>query len=256
VNIDLLLSGGSVSIDSDAQWTIRLLKNSDKQHLLEMREQVISGLEDPDWMREEANESAFVDLLLRSTNLVLALFKKHQLVAYTAVILPEQPDDLIPFGLETELCRFAPVTSSAYVAATMVSIGHRGEGLQNRLTSLRHKAMESLSRSNIFATAALGNYYSWRNAMRNGYRAVSILEIRDIRHGLLERMLLHRNDSGMQYSDERVWCDPLDTATQRQCLNRGMVGTCWREHKGMSQIGYQVRQLETINKSSGSLYDT
>jgi len=225
---------------SDAIYRVARLAPSEGSELLAFRKEVIDGLENPDFLHEEADEPGFVAHLLGRAALTLSILANDRICAYTSVILPETVDDLAEFGLGNSAATRVPPHKMAYVAGTMVGIMARGRGFQNTLTKLRAGVLSELGRQNHFATAALGNYFSWRNALSNGFHVADLLEIDDPAHGRLVRLLLQRPENAPDVRDTIIWLDATDAEQHRHLLSSSFVGTQYRLEAGVTQIGYQA----------------
>ncbi|GHD57119.1 hypothetical protein GCM10017083_38140 [Thalassobaculum fulvum] len=121
----------------------------------------------------------------------------------------------------------------------MVEPAHRGHGFQHRLTRARHDATRRLGRTHHLATAALGNRFSWRNAMSNGFHVRAIVALDDPTYGRLTRFLLHRPPQPTALAGPTVWHDATDAAGQRSLIASGLRGVEQRERDGVQQVGYR-----------------
>lgn len=207
--------------------------------LLAFRRRIIDGLPDKDFLHEEPDEPGFVARLLGDGALTLGIVADRRIVAYTALILPAVPGDLEAFGLERCLTGFTEPGRLAYIAATMVAPEYRGHGIQNRLTRARHDATQRLGRTHHLATAALGNRFSWRNAISNGFHVRTIVELDDPTYGRLTRFLLHRAPQPVPLAGPTIWHDATDAIGQRALFESGFRGVEHRERNGIQQVGYR-----------------
>lgn len=239
-NIDPLPETKPLST-SDPIYRVARLTPSDGLELLAFRKEVIAGLENPDFLHEEVDEPRFVTRLLGRAALTLAILANARICAYTSIILPNTVDDLAEFGLGSSVATRESPRNMAYVAGTMVGTMARGRGFQNTLTKLRAGVLSELDRRNHFATAALGNHFSWRNALSNGFHVADLLEIDDPTHGRLVRLLLRRPENAPNFTSAITWVDATDAEQHRHLLSTGLVGTRFRLEAGVTQIGYQLK---------------
>lgn len=215
------------------------LQPADAQRLLAFRQWIIDGLPDKDFLHEEPDEPAFVRRLLGEGALTLAIVSGARLLAFTALILPAGRSELEALGLGAWPARAADPVEIAYIAATMVAPDCRGRGYQNMLTRARDEATSRLGRVHHLATAALGNHFSWRNAMANGFGIADIVTIDDANYGPLTRFLLHRAPLPPTVAGPLVWAEATDARRQAVLLASGYRGVQHRWRHDVMQVGYR-----------------
>lgn len=177
---------------------MRLLQLDDVDMLVNMRNEVLARLPNPDLYMPEPNEMAYLQAYLTplSASLdgasstqpmergeIIGVFDKGQLVAYGMLGLPLAED-------EDNFARFLPVAAEnycevAHITGCMVRENMRGQGLQRLLLAARMALAKIHGRSVCAAQVSMHNHTSRRNMQRQGMHIAWVGDIKGLRRHVL-----------------------------------------------------------------------
>lgn len=201
---------------------LQLLHEEHVPAVLNLREQVLQALTEPDLYVREVDEAAFVRQHCGSPGETIGVFDHDRLVAYAMLGLPAVDDpDHLGRPLKLPRSHWARV---AHVASCMVLPSHRGRGLQRSLLAARFALAQTRGRDICVAMVSLHNSASRHNLFREGMRVAWVGELDGLRRQLMYIELAHtlRFDLGPGAPVHRV--DHLDFATQQSLSAQGYWG--------------------------------
>ena len=179
------------------QWTrfnIRLLQLEDLDCLVEMRNQVLARLPNPDLHMREPNEINYLRAHLMPPAVtknaqgmehgeIIGVFDNGVLLAYGMLGLPEpDAEDNLGYFLPIQAAKRAQI---AHVAGCMVREHMRGQGLHRLLLAARLALARTHGRSICASRVSLYNHVSRRNMQREGMRIAWIGDINGLKRQIL-----------------------------------------------------------------------
>lgn len=236
-----LSDGVRTQVTPDDQFEILRLNTADGRSLIDFRRRIIEALDNKEFLYEEPDEEKFVDTLLGQDGFTIAIMVDTEIAAYTSLFLPEDRIQLESFGFADYVEWHPNVRETVYIAATMVAPAFRGRSFQNILTAARTEVAVHLGRRHHYATAALGNFFSWRNAITNKFLVSDIVHPIDPKYGRLTRYLLHRPRNSPLLIGDPIWIAATDAVEQEQILKCGYLGSTFRSTGGIIQVGYSLQ---------------
>ncbi|QXL83605.1 hypothetical protein [Comamonas sp. NLF-1-9] len=221
----------------------RLLSPEDADAVMQLRDQVLSGLPNPDLYVREDDERGFVQGHLASRDArggeTIGVFDGERLVAYAMLGLPaaSDADNLAHyFAAHT-----ANPAHTAHLASCMVLEPYRGHHLQRMLLVARIALGQAHGRSFFVAMVSLHNHASRHNMMREGMRIGWVGQIDG-----LKRQLLAIEPGGNWRFDavQRHLVDGQDWQGQSELTRKG----CWGV--GRQSLGAGADRLVFLRRTA------
>jgi GNAT superfamily N-acetyltransferase len=171
----------------DGRWLpflIRFLEAGELDDAFALHREVLRHLPEAHVFR--ADSRAFMARHIEERGRIVGTFADGRLVAYAVVSFPDdEPDNLgrdVPLP-EEELSKVADYDGSA------VHPDHRGNGLQLRMSELRHRFALAHGRHHILGTVSPDNPASLHNFLRFGFRVRNLKR----KYGGAQRLIIHRD---------------------------------------------------------------
>lgn len=201
---------------------LQLLRAEHVPAVLQLRNQVLGALTEPDLYVREYDEVGFVTQHCGPRGDTIGVFDQGQLVAYAMLGLPpvDDPDHL---GEPLKLPHSA-WPRVAYVASCMVLPSHRGQGLQRSLLAARFALAQTRGRDICVAMVSLHNSASRHNLLKEGMRVAWVGLVDGLKRQLMYIELARplRFDLGPQAITHVV--NHLDYTTQKTLTHQGYWG--------------------------------
>lgn len=164
----------------------RLLTLEDVGIVKNMRHEVLTALENPDYYRPAREAPDFVERHLAGRGLTMGVFDGDRLVAFGALGLPQPGDhnrgETVPLP-PSELNQVADMASG------MVAPGYRGRGLHHWLIRWRVSEAVAQGRRHLVTHSSLNNHVSWQHLAVYGLFAKRLLHVSDE----IKRFVIHRD---------------------------------------------------------------
>lgn len=207
---------------------LQLLREAHVSAVLDLRNQVLGALTEPDLYVREADETGFVREHCGLRGETIGVFDRGQLVAYAMLGLPPA-DDPEHLGRPLQLPR-SSWPRVAYVASCMVLPSHRGQGLQRNLLAARFALAQTRGRDICVAMVSLHNSASRHNLLKEGMRVAWVGDLDGLKRQLMYIDLAHplRFDLGPEAVTHVV--HHLDYARQRSLTEQGYWGVAEHGH--------------------------
>jgi GNAT superfamily N-acetyltransferase len=209
---------------------IRLLHEGDVDEVMDLRENVLSQLENPDLYVREQPERDFVHAHIGtsaksgtetgSTGETIGVFDGDRMVAYAMLGLPDPsaPDHL---GRYVSQLNAETRDTAANISSCMVLPKYRGHGLQRVLLVARFSLAQAHARGACIAMVSLHNHASRRNMMREGMRIAWVGNICGSQRQIL---VMHMNEHWRFADDGAQLVHRLNFDRQKALTEQGWIG--------------------------------
>jgi Uncharacterized conserved protein len=163
---------------------MRFVRYEELEALFRLHQAVVAVLDHPHLFRPDSR--AFMARHLEARGRTVGTFVDGDLIAYAAISFPnDDPDNL---GRDLPL----PQTEFKHVAdydGSAVHPNYRGNGLQQKMTNMRHRYALAHDRYHILGTVSPLNARSLANFLAIGCRVKNIKE----KYGGMLRLIIHRD---------------------------------------------------------------
>ena len=200
----------------------RRLSLGDLNDVLELRAEVFSKLENPDFIHPEEHDVEFIKDHLGRLGSSVGVFHGKTLIAFASIAFPLRAQ-VGCCWLNDEGWK---ITEDVGIFQnSMVLKSYEGRGLQKFLISWRLKEADNALKTTIWALTSIGNYRSWGNFLKFGFRVKGIIRFEDPIFGSLERFGLdYLPNCRLEPNSECL--TPINEVDQiSYYLNQGYIGT-------------------------------
>lgn len=231
---------------SSAALDVERLGPADLGAMRALHGRVLDSLPAPDLLKPEPE--AFHRLVLEEGAGVAFGVRRPddptRLMAYGIVLFRLMPEDCTARALGVP-----PGERLCKVAGSSVDPDARGWGLQRVLLAHRLALAARNGFDHAYGTVAPGNWISWRNLVRTGFRLDSL----EIRYGHLLRFVAYRPKRARLPAPEEAeaWADYEDLERIGALMAEGRVGGVCVLEGGRPQIGFVPRAATVLTPAIG-----